>query len=116
MHNDVAGSFRTESSGRAEILIDGAQIDVGDVVASDGVLRWRIWYWYEVDGEREARNARTKFKQSIATLKGRPEAGTIALATTCLGDCTQAGERLQEFLRSIGGSATLQYSRAGEER
>lgn len=117
MHNDIAGYFRTESAREFSLPIEGSiNLNARDVVASNGGLRWRIWSWYEIDGHRESNNAKAKLKQALATLKGRPEAGTVAVATPCLGDCKQAGLRLGEFLQSVAGSGELNYSTAGAER
>lgn len=117
MHNDVAGSFHVERNGYHAIAIGGEQqAGVRELQAVEGSgARWRIWYWYEVDGYRETSAAKTKLRQALGMLRGKSEAGIVAVATLCGGSCDGAGRHMQSFLESIVDGRYLNYAMSGEE-
>ncbi|MBT8080168.1 MAG: EpsI family protein [Gammaproteobacteria bacterium] len=111
LHNDIAGGFYTDSNARAAAQTQGGStVDLRDVIASSGGDRWRIWFWYEIDGARESRDAGAKLRQAFAALKGRPDAGVIAVATRCRGSCDSAAGRLADFMHDLGDGLTLAYT------
>ena len=108
LHNKVNGAMRIAQSKTTQATFDGTNfVEVRDIVVDDGVATHRIWFWYDIDGAIQSNDVRAKIMQVLATLKGNPEAGLVAVATQCKNDCDAAGERLQAFLISIGAQVGL---------
>ncbi len=106
--NNIAGTMRKARSSQAKATLDGETFfPVRDIIVDDGLSTHRIWYWYEIDGSMRASDVRAKIWQVLATLKGSPEAGLVAVLAQCSSSCDAAGERIQSFLLAVGDDARL---------
>ena len=101
IHNDVAGNLRSGSSRSISVsLPDGSAFDVNSRNASRGSQSWLIWYWYIVGERRVAREVTVKAIQAVSTLRGKSEAGIVAIAATCADTCDGVDQVLREFVMS----------------
>ncbi len=58
---------------------------------------WRIWSHYVIGSETHTSDVRAKWAQALQTLRGRPSAGTFAIAARCAGaDCAAADEMIRK--------------------
>ncbi len=98
LHNSVAGDFQAPRDARDRASVAG--IEVNTQTAHEGARPWRIWYWYEIAGDRETDETRSKLRQALAALGGPAVAGVFALAAPCDTDCAAADRRLAGFLET----------------
>ena len=110
IHNRVRGDLELLSSDTFDMQgSDGERLVVRDVVVDQGLRQRRIMYWYEVDGRRIADDTGAKLRQAQAVLFGNPAAGIVAVSSLCDIDCANAGERIREFVMSMGQDYRLAY-------
>jgi len=74
---------------------------------------WLILHRNVIGGKAVIGNARGKFHQSIASLRGTPEAGVIAFAIPCAASCADAKIELVEFISAVGVDATIKFQIGG---
>ena len=69
--------------------------------------QWIIWYWYDFDGRHATGRVEAKLLQALSFVLGNHTSGAIALAAACADDCTDARNRLQEFVSAANSGLQL---------
>jgi len=108
--NKVTGNWR-----RSRTAVVPAKVNIPDAgwfeqtVAESVYGPWVIVYRNVIGGEPVLGELQSKLRQSVATLRGRPEAGVVAFASPCAGSCDEAMAALSEFITAAGDDATVNF-------
>lgn len=112
--NSILGDWRrgTGDVKNGEIDIPGSG-SFQRVTAVTPYGQWIIVHRNIIDGEPVIGNIQSKIRQSIATLRGRPEAGVVAFAIPCRRSCSDASGELEDFVSLVAEDATISYQIKG---
>jgi hypothetical protein len=105
-------STEAGSSGTTEI---GSVGEFQFMTANSPYGPWLILHRNIIGGKAVIGNTRGKFHQSIASLRGTPEAGVIAFAIPCKASCADAKIELAEFISAVGDDATIKFQIGGKQ-